>query len=95
MSGIRSVHLLMEYRADPWVGDNAGDNALHCSAYAGNSELVHLFLDAGMDIDVANRSGWTALRYAYQEGHMELAQELRRLGAAECHGDRHRRGRSP
>lgn len=88
MQGLRSIKLLMEFRADPWIGDCGGDNALHCAAYSGNSESVRIFLDAGVRIDIPNNSGWTALRYAYQESHAALALELKQLGATECHGDR-------
>lgn len=88
MQELRSIKLLMEFRADPWLADCAGDNALHCAAYSGNSESVRIFLDAGVRIDIPNNSGWTALRYAYQERHTALVEELKQLGALECHGDR-------
>lgn len=88
MQGIQSIKLLLEYRADPWLADMAGDNALHCAAYSGNLESVQIFLDAGVAIDTPNHSGWTALRYAYQEGHAALVEDLKQLGANECHGDR-------
>jgi len=79
--GLRHIALLLEHHADPLLSDVAGDNALHCAAYSGCREAVDMILQAGVPLNVRNRGGWTALRYAYQEDHGDLAAYLVELGA--------------
>lgn len=79
--GRRHIALLLEHHADPMLSDVAGDNALHCAAYSGCREAVDMILHAGVPLNIRNRGGWTALRYAHQEGHDDLAAYLLGLGA--------------
>lgn len=48
---------------------------------SGDTELVRLFLGAGMNINIADESGWTPLTKALFHRHQDLALMLIRLGA--------------
>jgi RNA polymerase sigma factor (sigma-70 family) len=61
----------------------AGWTALHYSAGLGFLELIEPLLARGADINIRDDEGETALRVALDQGHLQIAEALRREGAQE------------
>ena len=61
-----------------------GDALLHIAARHGRVELVELLVrEKGVPVDLQNdKTGWTALHYAAEAGHIGIAEALLRLGAS-------------
>ncbi|XP_022988572.1 probable E3 ubiquitin-protein ligase XBOS32 [Cucurbita maxima] len=57
------------------------NSPLHFSAAHGHHEIVHLLLQSGVDIDLRNYRGQTALMQACQHGHWEVVLILVLFGA--------------
>lgn len=62
---------------------------LHHSAFAGSMELVEAILGAGssappqhVELDSADKDGWTALHYAADQGHTTVVSRLLDEGAS-------------
>ena len=53
---------------------------MHLAAYAGNSEVVKLLLEAGANKDVVNDDGDTALHWAAFEGHSNVVKLILETG---------------
>ena len=51
------------------------------AAYDNSLEIAELLLDAGADIHASCEEGWTAVAYALQNGHFQMAQMLATRGA--------------
>ncbi len=56
--------------------------ALHCAAAGGHAEVVRTLLDAGADVNDADRCKTTPLHLAAEAGAVETVDELLRRGAA-------------
>ncbi|KAI3985730.1 hypothetical protein MKX01_030644 [Papaver californicum] len=52
------------------------NSPLHYSASQGHNEIVYLLVESGVDINVRNYRGQTALMQACQHGHWEVVQTL-------------------
>lgn len=52
-----------------------GDNALHVSSSSGHVECMRILLEAGINKDIIQRDGKTAMDYAVDQGE-EAAMEL-------------------
>ncbi|KAE8711232.1 E3 ubiquitin-protein ligase XBAT32 [Hibiscus syriacus] len=59
----------------------ARNSPLHYSAAQGHHEIVSLLLESGVDINLRNYRGQTALMQACQYGHWEVVQTLILFGA--------------
>ncbi|KAB1204181.1 putative E3 ubiquitin-protein ligase XBOS32 [Morella rubra] len=57
------------------------NSPLHYSAAQGHHEIVYLLLESGVDINLRNYRGQTALMQACQHGHWEVVQILILFGA--------------
>ena len=73
--------LLFRYRADPALGDDAGNRPLHRAAMMGDVSLATRLLAAGAPINGANMAGLTPLHIAAAFGHAPLAEFLIARGA--------------
>lgn len=51
------------------------------AAYDGSLEIAELLLDAGADIHATCEEGWTAVAYALQNSHFNMAKMLAARGA--------------
>jgi len=56
-------------------GDNLS-NSFVKAAYGNHVEILQSFLDNGINIDIQNRTGWTALMSASYCGYKEIVQLL-------------------
>ena len=54
---------------------------IHNAAFSGNAEVVKHYIDAGTDVNVMNKHGWTPLHEAVTGGHKEIADLLIAKGA--------------
>ena len=64
------------------LNDKPGDEtALQAAAFKGFSASVDVLIKAGAPVDVADGNGATALIYAAQMNHLEVAQLLVKAGA--------------
>ncbi len=76
------AELLLEYGADVNDGDG-GNTALHGAAAFGRREMVRWLIDRGAKVTALDYARKTPLRLAVEKGHDEVADLLRRRGAAE------------
>jgi hypothetical protein len=53
------------------------------AAHRGYADAVQLLLDAGVDVNVKNRGGYTALMIAEFNGYPDVVQLLKAAGAQE------------
>lgn len=53
-----------------------GKTALHISAAAGHHLVEQVLLEAGCDESIADSDGWTAIRYALENGHRSVLNVL-------------------
>lgn len=85
--------LVIRGRANPNAQDTAyvGDDrtALQAAASGGSLRLVKLLLAAGADPNRANRHNESALHFAAEKGHVQIAQELLKWGALADTKSRH------
>lgn len=63
--------------------DPEGDNCLHIASRRGYYEAVVLLLRAGFDVNATGDMRYTALHYAYQKGHQNIADLLIQNGASD------------
>lgn len=85
---VELVRLLMEARAP--LGFSAWENEppLHAAAARGQWQVTEALLEAGLDPDLVDRSGQTALMKAAAGGHDKALASLLRLGATPDLADR-------
>lgn len=81
-TSVDAVRLLLEQGANIYSGDQYGRTALHNSVRDNNIDLVRLFVDWGIDINIACRDfGRSPLHYAAQGGHTSMVVYLLDKGA--------------
>ncbi|KAF7806592.1 E3 ubiquitin-protein ligase XBAT32 [Senna tora] len=75
---IQEAKALLEYnpRLARYSTFGVRNSPLHYSAAHGHHEIVYLLLESGVDINLRNYRGQTALMQACQHGHWEVAQIL-------------------
>eukprot|EP00658_Telonema_sp_P-2_P042981 TRINITY_DN30944_c0_g2_i2.p1 TRINITY_DN30944_c0_g2~~TRINITY_DN30944_c0_g2_i2.p1 ORF type:complete len:390 (+),score=94.41 TRINITY_DN30944_c0_g2_i2:29-1198(+) len=74
---VNSMAVLLQAGANPSAEDRPGQSVLCAAAAAGSLECCRLLLDSSADPKAAVRdSGKTALHFAAEEGHHEIAQFL-------------------
>ena len=62
--------------------------ALAVAVANGQQQCVRLLLESGADVDAADADGDTALDFAVKHGHADVADFLRRRGAADRNAGR-------
>ncbi len=77
------VETFLENGADPTIPDNRGFTPLIKAASSGMDDVVKLLLEAGVDIDAQTERGkMSALMYALNNGHSQVAERLLKAGAS-------------
>src|SRR5262245_8977751 len=61
---IAAVDFLLDRGADPVMGNDAGSTALHIAALRAYPGVIKHFAERGLDLNVADREGFTPLDYA-------------------------------
>ena len=61
---LEAVKLCLELGADVNAANNAGNTALHATAYMGYDTLAQLLVDRGANLDAKNKKGETPLNWA-------------------------------
>jgi uncharacterized protein len=76
------VRLLLQAGADPnaWDDDNR-ITPLHSATRANNRETIRLMLEAGADPNLVSDEGESAMRWAVEQGDLEIAAMCVRSGA--------------
>ena len=64
------------------VAGGNGRRALNYAALGNNSEMIQALLDAGANVNLANRSGFTPLMHAAERGSTDAAKILIKSGAS-------------
>ena len=67
--------------ARPAIDDKEGLTPLMRAAWNGHEDVVRLLVDAGSTLSATDDVGKSALDYAIQGGHREIARVLRAFGA--------------
>lgn len=73
--------LLFEYHAGFKKTANGGIYAIHTAAYHNHPQCIEVLLDAGLDINVVNDAGRTALHSAANRGSIDAVRLLVEKGA--------------
>jgi len=71
------VRLLLEAGADVNNRQERGNTPLHTSAHLGDIGTVEALLAHGADVELRSDDGKSAADYAHEDGHEELAAELK------------------
>ena len=83
LGDLDTVHLLLDKGADADAQTKefrfGGHTALMAAAFTGHLDVVRLLVENGADIDITDRNGRTALFWATQRGHQEVASYLSSL----------------
>jgi ankyrin repeat protein len=58
-----------------------GATALTWAAHRGHTDVVQVLLDTGVDVNVRNQGGYTALMIAEFNGYPEVVKRLKAAGA--------------
>lgn len=71
--------LILEAGGKSTINDKEknGACALIHSAINGNLELIKLLVENGADVDAKDHNGWTAMKWAIEQGHSDVIQFLR------------------
>lgn len=76
-----TVHLLLQYGADPLITDIQGYNILHLATFEGNIFLLVLLLHQNIPIDIPDPQGHTCLMWAGYKGYPIVVDLFLRWGA--------------
>lgn len=76
-----TVHLLLQYGADPLITDVQGYNILHLATFEGNIFLLVLLLHQNIQVDVPDTHGHTCLMWAAYKGYPACVDLFLRWGA--------------
>ena len=75
------VYFNKKYNFDIEATDNNKLNALHLSAISGTDNSVIFLLSLGMDPNIKDKKGNTALHYAVKHSHVRIIKKLLQKGA--------------
>ena len=73
------IELLINYGADPNLNESNDPGILSTAAISGNMEIVKIILDAGAISTQKDYFGKTAIQYAEESKHGEIAALLRSI----------------
>jgi palmitoyltransferase ZDHHC13/17 len=76
-----TVHLLLQYGADPPITDVQGYNILHQATFEGNIFLLVLLLHQNIHVDTPDSHGHTCLMWAAYKGYPACVDLFLRWGA--------------
>jgi ankyrin repeat protein len=80
---VEIAQMLLERRADPNAAQQMGFRPLHEVALLGRMPMAKLLLEHGADVNARSDDGKTALTFALQGKHEEMARYLRERGGTE------------
>ncbi|KAL7871640.1 hypothetical protein SRHO_G00066230 [Serrasalmus rhombeus] len=75
------VECLLDWGADPNIGNKDRETPLHEACEVENAEMVKLLLNAGADVNKSCIQGWTALHEAVCKNNVEICEILLKAGA--------------
>merc|ERR1712212_219059 len=83
---MKIVKLLLEKGANFQVKCHSrswcvGKDTLIYAANFGNLDVIQLLLDQGANVNLINDKGYSALTYAYEQGHEKIFEQLKTKGA--------------
>ncbi|GHT87935.1 hypothetical protein AGMMS49960_05540 [Betaproteobacteria bacterium] len=78
----RLVQCLLEHGANMYARNISNDTAFHLAASKGHLDIVKLFCDHGIDLNIVGDEENTALNYAVTFCHDEIAEYLIGQGAS-------------
>ena len=73
---ISRVNSYMSAGAELEFMDANGETAFHRSALLGHNEMMDAFLKHDVDVNLKTTTGWTALMWASEKGHIEIVRNL-------------------
>jgi hypothetical protein len=76
-----TVHLLLQYGADPLITDIQGYNILHLATFEGNIFLLVLLLHQSIPVDTPDTHGHSSLMWAAYKGYPACVDLFLRWGA--------------
>jgi uncharacterized protein len=72
------IKTLLEHKAQTNIVDSNGHTCLHTAAFhENNADLIHLLIEYGAPVNAKGEDGKTALELAEEQGHVEVAKQLR------------------
>lgn len=80
-STLAVTKLLLAAGADPAARDNSDMSPLDVAVVHESDSMVDLLVESGMDIQDADRQGWTALHYSAKKGFLQISTALMDAGA--------------
>ncbi|KAJ4459230.1 putative serine/threonine-protein phosphatase 6 regulatory ankyrin repeat subunit B [Paratrimastix pyriformis] len=80
-AAISVAPLLLAARANLSAEDKDGSTPLHTAAEDGRTEVMQLFLERGIPVDLRSREEWTSLHFAAVNGHLPCVKLLLDRGA--------------
>ncbi|MBY0098563.1 ankyrin repeat domain-containing protein [Mesobacillus maritimus] len=73
------IQTLLEHKAKTTIVDSNGHTCLHTAAYhENNPDLIQLLIESGASVSAKGKDGRTALELAEEQGHIKVAEQLRR-----------------
>ena len=81
------VRRLLARGADPDIGNNRGNTALHTAARKNFPDILTNLLEAGVDKDKKNNNEETAMHLAADNNHVEIVKILLKFGASKTEKD--------
>ena len=70
------VTSLLQQGASVVSEDDYGDTGLHQSAMHGHDDILKIFLNDGVDVNIRGSGQWTSLMYAAYKGHLSITRIL-------------------
>ena len=71
-----NVELLQRSIQDVNFTDRHGVSAAYVAAESGHCDILHLLVDHGANLEIANQSGWSPIHVASQQGHSRVIRLL-------------------
>ncbi|XP_066533928.1 ankyrin repeat and SOCS box protein 2-like [Hoplias malabaricus] len=78
---VACVECLLDWGADPNIGNEARETPLHKACELENAEMVELLLNSGADVNKSCIQGWTALHESVCRNNVEICEILMKAKA--------------